>query len=129
VTHRGVASSVTIVSGHLVDVAGADPVDGRDWAAIAAAPGTLVVLMAASTAAAVASGLLAAGRRDEPVAVVHAATTGDQQVARSTLRRLARSGSPFPAPSVLVIGPVADPTALAALAGPGSARAGSVARS
>jgi uroporphyrin-III C-methyltransferase len=101
VTHRGAANAVTIVSGHVLR--------DYDWDDVARAPGTLVVLMAASTAADVAAALLRGGRRDdEPVAVVHAATTAAQRVARLTLAELARVGSPFPAPSVLVIGAVAS---------------------
>ena len=109
VTHRRLARACTIVSGHLVDD------DEYDWAALARVPGTLVVLMAASTAAAVAQRLLAGGRvTDEPVAVVHAATTCHQRVARLTLADLARDGCPFGSPSVIVVGPTADPAQLAA---------------
>lgn len=100
VTHRGVSSVCTIVSGH--------GIDELDWAAIAAAPGTLVVLMAASTAATVAAALLAGGRAaSEPVAVVHAASTPTQAVAWLDLETLATEGCPLPAPSVIVVGAVA----------------------
>jgi uroporphyrin-III C-methyltransferase len=103
VTHRRVARSCTIVSGHLVDD------DDYDWDALAAVPGTLVVLMAAASGRSVAHRLRAGGRpATEPVAVIHAATTDGQQVARMTLHDLARDGSPFGSPSVIVIGPTAD---------------------
>ena len=95
------ANAVTIVSGHVLR--------DYDWDAVARAPGTLVVLMAATTSAEVATALVRGGRPpDEPVAVVHAATTPTQRVARLSLDDLARLGCPFPAPSVLVIGAVAS---------------------
>lgn len=102
-THRGVAASFTVLSGHRV--ADAD----HDWAALARSSSTLVVMMGATTAADIARRLLDAGRAgDEPVAVVHAAGTSDQRSAQPSLAELAASGCPFPAPCVIVIGPVAD---------------------
>jgi len=74
----------------------------------AAAPGTLVALMAASTAATFAGRLIAAGRRpDEPVALVHAARTEQQDVLRLTLTALAAGGVDVHSPSAIVIGEVA----------------------
>ena len=111
VTHRRVARACTIVSGHLADD------DDYDWSALAAVPGTLIVLMAAATARCIAHRLRAGGRSaSEPVAVIHAATTCRQQVARMTLADLERHGSPFGSPSVIVIGPTADPANLVTLA-------------
>jgi uroporphyrin-III C-methyltransferase len=102
VTHRGIARSCTIVSGHLVGD------DDFDWDAVAQVPGTIVILMAATAAAAVAARLIAGGRREEePVAIVHAATTPQQRVARTHLAGLRASGCPFPAPSIIVVGPTA----------------------
>jgi uroporphyrin-III C-methyltransferase len=100
VTHRGVANACTIISGHVLD--------DYDWAALARVPGTLVVLMAATTAATVAAMLIAGGRpADQPVVIVHAATTSDERSVTMTLRELGRMGCPLPSPSVLVIGEVA----------------------
>ena len=101
VTHRGVASACTVISGHVFDE--------YDWDTLARVPGTLVVLMAATTAAHVAARLIAGGRSvDQPVAVVHAATTSAQRTVTMTLDELRRAGCPLPAPSVLVIGAVAS---------------------
>ncbi|MDY7106939.1 MAG: siroheme synthase CysG [Actinomycetota bacterium] len=103
VTHRGEAASVLVLSGHR---AHAD--DDYDWAAVAAGADTIVVLMAATTAGAVGRRLLDAGRpAEEPVAVVHRAGTETQESTVSTLAELAERGSPYPSPSILVIGRVA----------------------
>ena len=100
VTHRGTSSACTVISGHVFD--------DYDWYALARMPGTLVVLMAATTAASVAARLIAGGRRvDQPVAVVHAATTAAQRSVTTTLDALRLFGCPLPSPSVLVIGDVA----------------------
>jgi siroheme synthase len=102
VTHRGSAASVAVVSGHRATDR------SYDWQALARFADTIVVLMAASTAAGVAQRLLGAGRPgDEPVAAVHAAGTATAETARMTLADLARSGCPYPAPTVLVVGAVA----------------------
>lgn len=101
-TDRSVASSFTVLTGHLID-------DNRhDWNALASSGSTLVVLMAASTADAIARSLLVGGRPgSEPVAFVHAAGRSEQQTTRRTLALVAQEGCPFPAPTVMVIGAVA----------------------
>src|SRR5581483_4666810 len=61
VTHRGVASQVTIVNGH----------GPLDFSALAAAPGTLVVFMGLSGLADLAAGLIEHGRAaSTPAAVI-----------------------------------------------------------
>jgi uroporphyrin-III C-methyltransferase len=101
VTHRGLANAVTVISGHVLD--------DYDWRVLSQVPGSLVVLMAATTASVVASKLIDHGRpRDQPVAIVHAATTNLQRSAFMTLDELRRRGCPLPSPSVLVIGDVAQ---------------------
>ncbi len=102
VTERSVAASFTVVSGHRA----AD--EGHDWEALARSGSTLVVLMGATTAPEIASALIDGGRPDdEPVAVVHAAGTDSQRSMHLTLDALRADGCPFPAPCVIVIGPVA----------------------
>jgi uroporphyrinogen III methyltransferase/synthase len=104
VTHRGVASSVTVVTGR-VGAAGGDPAGAPDWAALARAGGTLVILMGMSTRAAIADALIAGGRSpDTPAAVVARATTASQQVAHTTLAGLASVD--LDSPAVIVVGPV-----------------------
>jgi uroporphyrin-III C-methyltransferase len=103
VTHRGLASSVTVVTGHRGDPTATT---GVAWDALGRAGGTLVVLMGMSERQRIADELMAGGRAgDTPVAVVHWGTTRDQRVVRSTLADLASVD--LPAPAAIVIGPVA----------------------
>jgi uroporphyrin-III C-methyltransferase len=103
VTHRGVSTSVTVVTGHTGDPSAPG---GVDWDALGRAGGTLVVLMGMGTRAAIAAALMAGGRPvTTPVAVVHWGTTDRQRVERTTLDGLAEVD--LPAPSIIVIGPVA----------------------
>ncbi len=103
VTQRGVAASVTVVTGR---VGGADGTDDHDWAALARVGGTLVILMGMTTRAAIAAALVAGGRPpDTPVAVIERGTTASQRVARTTLADLADVD--LGPPAVIVVGPVA----------------------
>src|SRR5262245_51213497 len=83
VTHRGLATHVTVVTGH------EDPAKGRsdvDWEALARAGGTLVVLMGAGRFDEIAGRLIDGGRApDTPVAGVHAGTLAQQHTVRTTL--------------------------------------------
>ena len=120
VTQRGLASSVTVVTGR-VGEPGAD--GGPDWTALARAGGTLVVLMGMTTRAAVAEALLRGGRPpDTPVAVIANGTTPRERVARTTLAGLA--GVELGPPAVIVIGPVAALGAVAPVAAPSGPLAG-----
>ncbi len=102
VTHRTVSTSVTVVTGHVVDPS----LPGADWETLGRFEGTLVVLMGMAERAAIADRLMAAGRpASTPVAVVHWGTTEHQQVVRTTLEGL--PAVDLPAPSVIVVGPVA----------------------
>ena len=106
VTHRGVASSVTVVTGRVGEAGGGEGTGAPDWAALARAGGTLVILMGMSTRAAIAEALIAGGRApDTPAAVIARATTPAQRVARTTLAGLA--GVELDSPAVIVVGPVA----------------------
>ena len=103
VTHRGLARSVTIVTGH------EDPTHeaaGVDWSALAHAGGTIVVLMGASRIDAIAKELRDAGLpADTPVAAVQRGTRPDQATLRATLATI---GDAAPAaPTAIVVGPVA----------------------
>ncbi|HLG66875.1 MAG TPA: uroporphyrinogen-III C-methyltransferase [Acidimicrobiales bacterium] len=103
VTHRGLSSSVTVVTGHVGDPTAPG---GVDWASFARAGGTLVVLMGMATRADIARQLLEGGRAPgTPVAVVEWGTTGRQRTVRTRLDRLAdvEAGSP----AVIVVGEVA----------------------
>jgi uroporphyrinogen III methyltransferase/synthase len=99
VTHRGLATSFTVVTGQTGG-------EGPDWEALARAGGTLVVLMGVATRAAVAGRLMTAGMDPTtPVVAVQWGTRPDQRSTRTTLDRL--GATPVDAPAVLVIGAVA----------------------
>lgn len=107
VTHRGLSTHVTVVTGH------EDPTKGRtdvDWEALAAAGGTLVILMGVGRIEEIARRLVAGGRdTSTPVAAVTRATHPDQESRRSTLGEVADAGLPgLSPPSVIVVGAVAD---------------------
>ncbi len=101
VTHRGVAASFTVVTGHRR--AGEPDVD---WRALARVGGTLVVLMGVSQRATIAAELIAGGLDPAtPVAAVQSATTDGQVTTRCRVDELAVT--PVESPAVLVIGAVA----------------------
>ena len=108
-THRGVASDFTVVSGHLDPGRAADR--GLDWPGLAGHAGTLVLLMAMDRLGLICAELVAHGRApDTPAAVVHAATTNAQRVVRAPLVQLAAAAERLGvgAPAVVVIGDVVD---------------------
>ncbi len=101
ITHRGVAASFTVVTGHRR--AGEPDVD---WRSLARVGGTVVVLMGVSQRATIAAELIAGGLDPAtPVAAVQSATTLDEVVARCRLDELGEM--PVESPAVLVIGAVA----------------------
>jgi uroporphyrinogen III methyltransferase / synthase len=103
VTHRGLSTHVTVVTGH------EDPAKGTtdtDWAALARAGGTLVILMGAGHIADIATRLIDGGRAPEtPVAAVRWGTLPGQRTIRATLATIANAG--VRAPSAIVVGKVA----------------------
>ena len=101
VTERGVAPSVTVVTGHRER--GAQPVD---WTALARTGGTLVVLMGVENRHAISSALQQGGLEPSvPVAVIESATRADERVVRTVLGSLGSvEVSP---PATIVIGAVA----------------------
>ena len=106
VTHRGVASSFTVVTGH-----GSAP--GRessvDWARLARAADTLVVLMGVESLPRIARELIAHGRpATTPVALVRWGTTSAQETVTGTLRDIAARAARarLEPPVVIVIGDV-----------------------
>ncbi len=106
VTHRGLARTVTVASGHDDP---SSPAAQERWRALSAVPGTLVLLMAMGNLDAIAQVLIDGGRPgDEPAAAIHAGTTADERTVVATLATLAarcrqeRVGNP----AVVVVGPV-----------------------
>jgi uroporphyrinogen III methyltransferase/synthase len=103
VTHRGLSTHVTIVTGH------EDPAKGTtdtDWPALARAGGTLVILMGAGRLETIVDLLIANGRPpDTPVAAVRWGTRAEQSTTRATLATITALG--VASPSAIVVGPVA----------------------
>ena len=104
VTHRGLSSSVTVVTGRVGDPTAPG---GVDWDLLAKVGGTLVILMGMQTRAEIADALQRGGKpADTPTAVIERGTTSTQRVVRTTLDRLADVD--LGSPAVIVVGPVAD---------------------
>jgi uroporphyrin-III C-methyltransferase len=102
VTHRELASSFTVVTGH-----SADPeAGGVDWSGLPAT-GTLVCLMGVSHLPEIARRLVTLGRSvDTPAAVIGWGTTGRQVVVEGTLADIAERAVDVEAPATIVIGAV-----------------------
>jgi uroporphyrinogen III methyltransferase/synthase len=103
VTHRGVSTHFTVVTGH------EDPTKDRtdvDWEALAKTGGTLVVLMGAGRVGEIARRLVDGGRpASTPVAAVRNGTRANQHTIRTTLGEVAEAG--IRPPSAIVVGDVA----------------------
>jgi uroporphyrin-III C-methyltransferase len=103
VTHRGLSSSFTVVTG---TTASGEP---SQLESAARSAGTLVVLMAAGRLAEICARLIAAGRSEnEPAGLVQWATTSRQRSVVSTLGDLAREADRegLGSPATLVVGSV-----------------------
>ena len=101
VTHRGVADTVTIATGHAAD--GSPP----DYASLASAGGTLVLFMGLARLRDLAAGLIRAGKAAEtPAAVVSRGSLPDQEVVTGTLEGIADAAQALPGPALVVIGDV-----------------------
>lgn len=99
VTHRGVASSFTVVAGH-----GAGPV--TDWTA---PDGTVVFLMGLGNLGPITRRLLEQGRPPEtPVAVISSASCPDQKTVTGTLASIEAlvAAADVTSPAVIVVGEV-----------------------
>jgi siroheme synthase len=112
VTHRGLASQVTIVSGH--------DVEALDLRCLARAPGTLVVFMGLTSLEHLADELVRHGKQPStPAAVVAGGTTAGERVVIAPLDQIAAAAAGLEPPALVVIG---DVVALAGvLAGSGTA--------
>lgn len=105
VTHRGVASSLTIVTGH--EEPGKD--GPLDWNAIARLGGTLVVLMGVSRLEKNIAALIGGGRSSQtPAAIVEKGGWPDQKMISGTLANIAELArmAKIKPPAILVVGDV-----------------------
>ncbi|CAA6604259.1 Uroporphyrinogen-III methylase [Rhodospirillaceae bacterium LM-1] len=106
-THRGLATSVRFVTGHLRENDGLD----LDWKSLADPACTLVVYMGIANAGKITEGLLGAGLAPQtPAMLIENGTTPQQRVMRTTLAELpaAITAHCFHPPSLMVIGKVVD---------------------
>ncbi|MDB5317891.1 MAG: uroporphyrinogen-III C-methyltransferase [Rhodospirillales bacterium] len=106
-THRGVSSAVTFVTGH--DGAGALP-DSVDWSALARLGGTIAAFMAVSRLDEIVVRLVAGGLPPEtPVAIIAQGTQAVQATLRTTLGActLDAKRAALPGPAMVVIGAAA----------------------
>ena len=102
VTHRGLSTSFTVVTGHSRHAVDNDV----DWGALARAADTIVVLMGVAHRAEIAARLQAAGLpADTPVAAVRWGTRPGQRTVRTTLEGL--PDVTLEPPVTIVIGQVA----------------------
>ena len=108
-THRGINSAVTLITGHNSD--GAVPgqeESAPDWAAIAKGSPVIVLYMALTHLDDIAGRLIAAGRApSEPVAIVSKATTAAQRVVITTLSAAAAAAAGVESPAIIAIGDIA----------------------
>lgn len=103
ITHRGVSTHFTVVTGHEDPSKGASDVD---WSALARAGGTLVILMGAGRIGELAQKLVDGGRPpDTPVAAIRSGTRNTQQTVRATLATIGNED--VRPPSAIVVGDVA----------------------
>ena len=101
-THRGLSTSFTVVTGHEDPWAATE----TDWEAVARVGGTIVVLMGVATRAAIADRLMAGGlAADTPVVSVQWGTRPQQRTVNTLLSELGEAD--IEAPATLVIGAVA----------------------
>ncbi|MDE6845174.1 MAG: uroporphyrinogen-III C-methyltransferase [Lachnospiraceae bacterium] len=110
VTHRGLAASITIVTGTAAEEDGHARLK-LDFDTLARLEGTLVILMGMHHLREIADGLLEAGKEpDTPCAVIMEGTTGRQRCMRTVLARIYEEASAqgFTSPAVIVIGAVAE---------------------
>ena len=123
VTHRAVATSFAVITGHEDPT---KPEQGVHWDRLATAVDTLVVLMGVGRLDGIARALIEGGRAaSTPAALVQEASTPRQRVVTGTLATIAEVArdAGIQAPALFVVGevaalqPILDPRHLAPLAG------------
>ncbi len=106
ISHRGLASSYTVVTGHETPN---HPELKVDWSRYATVPGTLVILMGLAQIKRIAAELVQHGRPAKtPAAIIHWGTTGRQKTYTATLGTLGEmvEREQIKPPAVTVIGEV-----------------------
>lgn len=106
VTHRGVATAVTFVTGHEAPGKAAPQ---TDWRALGGLPHTLCIYMGVRNLPAICEGLLGGGRSPaEPVGIIEWGTRGDQRCVTGTLATIAKVAEweRVKPPAMVVVGEV-----------------------
>jgi uroporphyrinogen III methyltransferase/synthase len=115
VTHRGVASSFAVITGHEADASpsirrgGSGRADAIDWAHLAIAVDTLVFLMGVKNLPDIVAQLTVNGRPPEtPVAVIQWGTTPEQRTVTGTLADISArvTDAGLTPPAITVVGEV-----------------------
>ncbi|MBU5314337.1 uroporphyrinogen-III C-methyltransferase [Tissierella carlieri] len=104
ITHRGIATSFHVITGHLKDEN-----EELDWKALAALKGTLVFLMGVSNLQKITENLLKHGKSKEtPAAIINWGTTPRQQVLEGNLSNIYEKAlkEKIKPPSLIAIGDV-----------------------
>jgi uroporphyrin-III C-methyltransferase / precorrin-2 dehydrogenase / sirohydrochlorin ferrochelatase len=112
-THRRLAQSVTLVTGHVLED------ESLDWRSLAGPRQTVVFYMGVAQLARIVAKLRASGApADRPAAIIERATLPDQRISRgslATITEIARGANVAP-PALLLVGEVAAFAAADALA-------------
>ncbi|AWG34784.1 MAG: uroporphyrinogen-III C-methyltransferase [Alcaligenes faecalis] len=102
-THRGLASSVRFITGHLRDNQGLE----LNWASLSDPTCTLVFYMAMANCRHIAQALIQHGRSPHtPIALAQDATLKSQRWGLGTLQTLPQLAQTFSPPALLIIGQV-----------------------
>ncbi len=104
ITHRGVATSFHVITGHLKDDS-----DELNWEALGALNGTMVFLMGVGNLENISENLMKNGKsKDTPVAIINWGTTSKQKTVEGTLENIydiAQAANIKP-PSLIAVGDV-----------------------
>ena len=102
-THRGIARSFTVVTGH-----SAHEAPDIDWRSYVNAD-TLVILMGLGKLSAIAAQLIRFGKPAvTPVAVISQGSTASQKTITGNLANIARRAADLPTPAIIVVGDVVN---------------------
>lgn len=102
-THRKLASSFAVVTGHEARKLNSTV----NWASLATSVDTLVILMGLANLPVIAKQLVEHGRSERtPVAVIGSGTTSEQEMVSGTLADIVAKSAGMQAPAVIVVGDV-----------------------
>lgn len=103
VTHRGIATSFRVITGHETPDKKVPQVDWKEFKT----DETLIFLMGLHNLAKIATKLIEIGKPKEyPIAVISRGTTSEQQVVVGTLENIVQKAQNLPTPATIVVGNV-----------------------